>query len=291
MIYNNSAIDLGGGVYTGGSENDGELINITNTSFYNNKSRYGAAIYSYRTVNIDKSLIYGNTGQLDENCVTLLDAYEKLLVTNSTIVENDCLYSFAIASCCSDDWSYSDGIIANSIFWNENSLNELVVGLDPDASPIDRLIVTYSNVRGGEDLIYDYEPGGTEIIWLEGNINQNPLFINIESNDFRLQPQSPCIDSGTSNFYFENQTIISQETLGSFIGSNPDMGALEFDGDSSCNVQGDTNNDQLVNVLDIVLLVNVILDINDSDECADINVDGVINILDIVTLVNIILGN
>ena len=63
--------------------------------------------------------------------------------------------------------------------------------------------------------------------------------------------------------------------------------------DSSNNIQGDINQDSLVNVLDIVSLVSFILGSQNPTElesiCSDINSDNFINVLDVVMLVNLIL--
>ena len=56
------------------------------------------------------------------------------------------------------------------------------------------------------------------------------------------------------------------------------------------SIPGDTNGDDLINVLDIVLLVNIVLGQSDSTSGSDVNGDGIINILDIVALVNIVLS-
>ena len=57
------------------------------------------------------------------------------------------------------------------------------------------------------------------------------------------------------------------------------------------NLQGDLNNDQNVDILDIIILVNHILSPAAVElEGADINEDGNIDILDIIQLVNIILS-
>ncbi|MDB3868686.1 dockerin type I domain-containing protein [Candidatus Marinimicrobia bacterium] len=55
-------------------------------------------------------------------------------------------------------------------------------------------------------------------------------------------------------------------------------------------LNGDFNNDGVINILDVVQLVNIIL-INEYDYTFDMNEDGIVNILDIVQLVNIILTN
>jgi hypothetical protein len=54
-------------------------------------------------------------------------------------------------------------------------------------------------------------------------------------------------------------------------------------------LQGDLNDDGILNVLDVVLMVNMVLG-NGYDESADMNGDGIINVLDIVTLINAILS-
>ena len=57
---------------------------------------------------------------------------------------------------------------------------------------------------------------------------------------------------------------------------------------------GDANNDGNLNVQDVVLILNIILDSGNDDECesivSDINADGSINVQDIILLVNIILS-
>ena len=57
-----------------------------------------------------------------------------------------------------------------------------------------------------------------------GNITEDPLFMDTESFDFRLQSNSPCIDAGTSDLdgdNFEDQGLF-------YTGSAPDLGAYEW---------------------------------------------------------------
>ena len=53
--------------------------------------------------------------------------------------------------------------------------------------------------------------------------------------------------------------------------------------------EGDLNNDDVLNVLDVILLVNFILSQQYSD-IADVNGDDILNVLDVITLINIILN-
>ena len=55
------------------------------------------------------------------------------------------------------------------------------------------------------------------------------------------------------------------------------------------NIQGDLNNDGIIDILDLIFLVNMILD-SEYSTIADLNEDGVVNILDIIIYVNIILS-
>lgn len=68
----------------------------------------------------------------------------------------------------------SSGTVTNCVFWG--NINGEIMG--------EALQVTYSDIQGGYS--------GT------GNIDQDPLFINAVGGDLRLQPTSPCIDTGTA---------------------------------------------------------------------------------------------
>ena len=79
-------------------------------------------------------------------------------------------------------------------------------------------------------------------------------------------------------------------------------GTVDSDGDGlfdecdDCfNLQGDLNEDMVIDVLDIVSLVNIILNVNDNPSgCmlsnADFNSDGITNVQDIILVINSILG-
>ena len=58
---------------------------------------------------------------------------------------------------------------------------------------------------------------------------------------------------------------------------------------SACVLLGDSNDDGILNVLDVVAMVNLVLN-DDYNEVADMNSDGTLNVLDVVLLVGIVLG-
>ena len=72
--------------------------------------------------------------------------------------------------------------------------------------------------------------------------------------------------------------------------------ALDCDGgdcqDSWCGcTAGDTNNDGTTDIIDIVLIINCILDGDNSCACADLNFDDQIDVVDIILIVNQIINN
>ena len=56
-------------------------------------------------------------------------------------------------------------------------------------------------------------------------------------------------------------------------------------------IQGDVNNDSLVNLIDILHVVNMILDMSEYDPFSDVNRELTISILDTTSLINIIFVN
>jgi len=72
----------------------------------------------------------------------------------------------------------------------------------------DTLTISYSDVQDGTDSLR----GGIRN-WGDGNMDDDPLFVDPDENDFHLTGNSPCIDTGDPN------------SLGDEDGSRADMGA------------------------------------------------------------------
>jgi hypothetical protein len=86
-------------------------------------------------------------------------------------------------------------------------------------------VIGYSDIMGGltDSMVVSEED---TVYWLEGNMNVNPLFIEPDSGDFRVQEGSPCIDAGTAFFIWQGDTIINLSES-EYNGQAPDMGAFE----------------------------------------------------------------
>jgi len=93
--------------------------------------------------------------------------------------------------------------------------------------------ITYSDIDGGESGIITNNNG--TLNWLEGNLDDDPLFINTGDHPYSLQDLSPCIDTGnpdTLGLDLPPWDIIGNQRIWDGDGDGIaiiDMGAYEFD--------------------------------------------------------------
>ncbi len=112
--------------------------------------------------------------------------------------------------------------IINSITWN-NTDPQISLWHWEGEQP-SSITIAYSDIEKGEQGIEVYD--GT-VNWLHGNIDTNPLFLNLQNRDYTLQAESPCIDEGISLFILENDTLANIDSF-QYNGLSPDMGAFEY---------------------------------------------------------------
>ena len=200
---------FGGGIYCGTTSH---LI-LTQSSVINNTVSSGG--YDYGAgLNIDDSQatltnvlvagniiagtpnffygggIYANNSTVDLNQVTVAENHRD----NGSTINGSGLYA-RMASIVTAQ---------NCIFWNVNS------GADV-SNNASTVTINYSDVRGGF--------AGS------GNINSLPLFVS--ASDFHLTATSPCINTGT--LAGAPPMDIENNPRPLPVGTNPDMGAYEFD--------------------------------------------------------------
>jgi len=91
----------------------------------------------------------------------------------------------------------SNPILTNCVLWND-TLPEIYFGewIDPNS-----ITISYSDIQGGESEIITN--GNGTVNWLEGNIDENPLFI-VAGLPYTLSSGSPCIDAGNPDAIYND---------------------------------------------------------------------------------------
>lgn len=110
----------------------------------------------------------------------------------------------------------------NSIFWN-NQPEQVYLDEEPQRTNI--ITISYSDFQGGEQGIITN--GNGMVNWLDGNIDSDPLFVDIVDLNYHLTEDSPCLDAGDPDspldpdgtitdmgcFYFDQLTGIDDHEL------------------------------------------------------------------------------
>ncbi len=113
-------------------------------------------------------------------------------------------------------------VLSSSVLWSDSA------SLDPEIHDLSGVLVaTDCDVQGGW-------PGG-------GNIDLDPIFVDADGEDYRLQISSPCIDAGDATLRTCDQDLAGVPRVldGRLSGSQRvDIGALEF-GNMEVEVSGD----------------------------------------------------
>lgn len=79
--------------------------------------------------------------------------------------------------------------LVNNILWDDDPTEIAITTF----AQTEGITIRYSDVEGGEEAI-SIEEG--LVFWLEGNIDEDPLFADPMAGDYRLLEGSPCIDAG-----------------------------------------------------------------------------------------------
>jgi len=115
----------------------------------------------------------------------------------------------------------SNPSLINSILWI-NSPEEIYFceGYDPNS-----ITISYSDIHGGEAGIVTNNNG--TVNWLEGNIDEDPLFVGTGDHPFMLQDLSPCVNAGipdTTGLNLPEYDLVGNPRI---YGGRIDMGAYE----------------------------------------------------------------
>ncbi len=203
IIKGNGTLEYGGGIYI----RNGSDVTLKNLTITDNRSEYGGggAIYCQGSdVYIENSSIKDNGGS---DCILVWFSsniiFKNVLIANNEsgviiLQSNAHLINTTITGHEVDEGyggisSSNSGIISeNTIFWN-NTPTGISFGENWDGT--DTIYISYSNIEGGEEGININD--STTVYWLEGNIDQDPIFVALGDNPYQINDYSPCIDAGT----------------------------------------------------------------------------------------------
>jgi len=231
-IFDNSYNFISDFTITGGSggSNQGGGIQcwnsnptLQNLKITDNSASQGAGIWITQSNSklSNVVLINNSAGQYGGG---ILSSNSNLLFYNTTLSNNSAQDHGGAINCSSN----SNILLLNTIIW-DNSPNEVYFNANGEPNSLD---VSWSNIHGGENGIITN--GNGTVNWLEGNIDDDPLFVGSGANPFELSIGSPCIDTGitdTSGLNLPNTDIVLNKRI--WDGDNNgtaiiDMGAYEF---------------------------------------------------------------
>jgi hypothetical protein len=169
----------------------------------------------------------------DNSEIAIWGTYSDFEIVNNTIVNNSSDAIFLHDSCSA---SIRNNIIANNGNWG-------ITGVENAETIID-----YNNFWGnnGGDYFEFFQPG-------ENDISENPLFVNAANNIYRLQPGSPCINTGDPDPIY-NDIDGSRNDMGTYGGrySNESVTGLKQTAD--IETQGNIYPNPVTNSISISLL-------------------------------------
>ena len=199
-ILRNVTESNGGGI---GSGRCAGIYVINNIIAHNSAGRDGGGIYSPQTsVSIINNTVFNNSSVNGGGIYSTAR-----FIVNNTICKNR-VSEYGGGIYCIDSLS----CIVNCIFWeNQASWGSRYAHLFfPNTPPK----VQYN------DISLDWEG--------EGNINQNPRFIDWEGDDYTLADDSPCIDAGIALLIDDRNDTLIYIRDEDYSGQRPDMGAFEL---------------------------------------------------------------
>ncbi|MCF7911315.1 MAG: DUF1565 domain-containing protein [Candidatus Cloacimonetes bacterium] len=213
IIENNAASNYGGGIY--GFHSD---LSIHNAIFRGNfAAEFGGGIYCAESELLISNCLYYDNIALDVGAGICSYNHSIVVISNSTFTNNSAHSSSAIHS-----FLNSSLYAVNCNFWDNSPDVVRFFG----TLPTDTFCLTYSNVQDGTENIVHGSVGLIHIS--EENINQDPLFISPQNDEFQLQSDSPCIDTGIDFFEYNDLLLVDLDET-QYSGIAPDMGCYEYD--------------------------------------------------------------
>ena len=208
LISDNHGVITAGGIYCDNSSPNLENVTISG----NTTSNFGGGIYchSNSSPSLENITITGNSSGVYGGGILFASGNYQSLV-NITITDNSAiagggiyvvgsslsLVNVTIAGNTAYNWgggiycnNYSSPSLVNCVMWNDSPQEVYFDGITGSNS----FTVSYSDIQGGEAGIVTNNSG--TVNWLEGNIDEDPLFVGTGEYSYSLLEDSPCIDTG-----------------------------------------------------------------------------------------------
>ena len=187
----NTSSFIGGGMSGGNAIGCIFTNNTANTSAGNSGVSGGGGIYGGSAIDC---FLFSNTAKVNGG-----GSYNTTLL-NCTVVGNTAQGNFG-----GGIYNTGSATITNSIIWGNKAAAN--AGIKNDGGT---LTVTYSDVQDG------YAGAG--------NLNADPLFVNLAAGDLHLTASSPCVDAGIASDSLPATDLDGKKRV---VGT-PDLGAYEY---------------------------------------------------------------
>ncbi|NQU04455.1 MAG: right-handed parallel beta-helix repeat-containing protein, partial [Calditrichaeota bacterium] len=169
---------IGGGICLNGSHSEMREVMITQNT------RGGLVAFGSRNhFTLEYSTIYNNSGV--GIAIPSIGHDRGILLRNITVYGNDAGISIDTHEGQRDEIN-----LINSIVCDNNEYELRIFASDEPTT----LNVSFSDIDGGEDGVEIEENG--ELEWGDGNIDEDPQFVDSDNGDYHLTEDSPCIDTG-----------------------------------------------------------------------------------------------
>ena len=209
-----------GGIYVGCNN-----LYAENLLIQGNYAAFAGGISFYQSSgNISNALISGNSA---DNAGAVNVYNSNLNFANVNIIYNSNWSENYNIKCMDSFLNFTNSIL------NSNNQNLLLYSgnLSPSTTNFQ-----YCNIIGGPETINTNQNG--VINWLEGNIDEDPIFLQNGESPYQLTELSPCIDSGipdTLGLFLPPWDLLHHERVWDGDGNGStiiDMGCYEFGADS-----------------------------------------------------------
>jgi len=213
IIDSNTSLN-GGGIYCSVFSS---LNSLVNTLISNNSAvEYGGGIYLHMSNSVLRNVTISNNTTCDSGGGIYCNESNPIL-QNVTISDNTASDNGGGIYC---KFNSSPSLI-NCITWN-NLPTEIYFS---DITNPNSISISYSDIQDGEAGIVTNNNG--TVNWLEGNIDEDPLFVGTGDHPFMLQDLSPCVNAGISDTTGLNLPEFDLAGNPRVFGGRIDMGAYE----------------------------------------------------------------